>query len=275
MRKVDEKKEEENRQILMKARKEQTLVSLREKFVSIHPHLRIEESNTEQIENVNTPKQEVADCIYEVAGDCIKLYGKASLEYLDRTLPQGIRRIVLSYIEFDCFLPYLQRLKTKLPDVRMLEFFYNDINNLNQINALDFIGMEIHELIISPEGNPITSFAFFTDYVIFRLRHLKLEFFNGKSVPEVPEAPYFLFNHPKDVSADYLDYCTDPIPDPYPKQLREANRITQRAVGNAVRKQTRDKWFYEVWDEVFSEAVKDNLKEMQDSDNFTDKYLSQ
>ena len=275
MKKVDEKKEEENKQTLMKARRQQTLVSLRKKFFSSHPHLRTDESSLEQIENVDTPNQEVADCIYEVVGDCIKLYGNGSLEYLDRTLPNGIKRVVLSYIEFDCFLPYLQRLKTKLPDVRMLEFFYNDINNLNQINALDFIGMEIHELIISPEGNPITSFNFFTDYVVFRLRRLKLRLFNGKSVPEVQEAPYFLLNHPEDNSADYLDYCTDLITDSYPKQLREANRITQQAVGNAVRKRTRDKWFYEVWDEVFSEAVKDNLKEMRDSNKFTDKYLSQ
>lgn len=275
MKKVDEKKEEENRQVLMKARKQQTLVSLREKFFSIHPHLRTDDPSMEHTDDANTSKQEVADCIYEVIGDCIQLYGRASLEYLDRALPHGIRKIVLSYIEFDCFLPYLQRLKTKLPDVRTLEFFCNDINNLNQTNALDFIGMEIHELNISPEGNPISSFTFFTDYVIFRLKRLKLKSFNGKSVTEVQEAPCFLFNHTEENSADYLDYCTDFISDPYPRQLREANRITQQAVGNAVMKRTRDKWFYEVWDEVFSEAVTDNLKEMRDSDRFTDKYLSQ
>ena len=227
------------------------------------------------------PNQEVADCIYEIVGDSIRFYGEASLEYFDKTHPQGIREVILSFIDFELFLPYIQRLKTKLPDVKKIQFEYSNIDNLNQINALDFIGLELEELNISPKGNPIISFNFFRNYTEFRLQHLKLKILNNVIVSESHPAPLFLFTTPtcceipvNPGGLEYLDYCTGNISESYPKQLKEANKITKQSVTNAIKNKNRDEWFYDLWSEIFIECIRDNLREMQDLDRFASDYLS-
>ena len=42
LKKVEAKRDEENRQVLMKERRTQTLVVLRESFLNQHPHLKLE-----------------------------------------------------------------------------------------------------------------------------------------------------------------------------------------------------------------------------------------
>ena len=49
LKKLEARKDEENRQVLMKARREQTLISLKEKFFSLHPQLRLEDPSFEQV----------------------------------------------------------------------------------------------------------------------------------------------------------------------------------------------------------------------------------
>ena len=49
LKKLEARKDEENRQVLMKARRQQTLVSLEEKFFSLHPQLRVDDSSYEQV----------------------------------------------------------------------------------------------------------------------------------------------------------------------------------------------------------------------------------
>ena len=182
-------------------------------------------------------------------------------------------------------------MKTKLPDVKNIEFYYNNITSLNQINALEFIGLELNELNISPQGNPVTSFHFFRDYVKFRLQHLKLKVLNQEVISGAHCPPLFLLQthtYPINPSTNkeygtqensnslgYLNYCTEKIPETYPKQLREANRITQQVLTNAVRNKNRDEWFLELWPKIFSEAIQENLKEMRDLESFTNNHLPQ
>ena len=62
LKKIEAKKDEENRQVLMKARRQQTLVYLKEKFFSLHPQLRLHNSSSEQV------------CIHSICIilDCVK-----------------------------------------------------------------------------------------------------------------------------------------------------------------------------------------------------------
>ena len=207
---------------------------------------------------------------------------------MDKTHPQGIREFILSFIDFEYFLPYIHRLKTKLPDVKKIEFEYCNISNLNQINALNFIGLELDELNISPTGNPITLFHFFRNYVEFRLQHLKLKVLNQVVVCDSDSVPLFLLKTPISPSVNkeciiqensnglgFLNYCTENISESYPKQLKEANKITKQVVTNSIKNKNRDEWFHDLWPELFREAIQDNLKEMLDLDSFANNYLSQ
>ena len=207
------------------------------------------------------------------------------MEYLEKGQHHGIETITFSYIDFDHLIPYFTKFKAKLPDVDRIEFYFDNINSFNQINAMQYININIKDLVISEEGNPITTSHIFKTYVAFRLRNLKLETLNNDPITESDSHPSFLLNenmqelkgvkNEESSNVTYLDYCTEILPESYPKQLRDANRISNQVIENASKRNCRDSWFNALWSQSFSEAILRNLKEMENMEDFTSKHLFQ
>lgn len=65
--------------------------------------------------------------------------------------------------------------------LQTLSFSSTNIASLHQLNALSAL-RRLDNLIITPEGNPVTQFALWRSYVLFRLAHFALKKINDVEV---------------------------------------------------------------------------------------------
>lgn len=108
------------------------------------------------------------DFLIELDADQLSVYGPQSLKFLDRpwNRQRALRAMTVqfNFVSFDDLVPFLPRFRQTFPNVENFEFVETDIRSMGQLNALALF-QGITSLVISSEGNPITSRGLWSDNV--------------------------------------------------------------------------------------------------------------
>ncbi|XP_033107999.1 leucine-rich repeat-containing protein 49-like isoform X2 [Anneissia japonica] len=132
----------------------------------------------------NTPENEVCH-LAELDGDTLHLYGPGSLDSLEKNwgiqAAGAVTNVSFMFIEFDKVVKHLHKLRVRFPNVSNVTFGECNICNLQQLNALTSL-KRLDSLSISKQGNPITTFSLWKQYLIYRLSHFHLKKINDEEV---------------------------------------------------------------------------------------------
>jgi leucine-rich repeat-containing protein 49 len=92
-----------------------------------------------------------------------------------------ITTIAFHFVYFNSVAESLYKIRGKFPGVVNLIFQHNDIQSLQQLNALSCL-RRLDSLTIHSDGNPVTELSLWKPYVLFRLSHLGLRKINNVEV---------------------------------------------------------------------------------------------
>ncbi|XP_013403686.1 leucine-rich repeat-containing protein 49 isoform X2 [Lingula anatina] len=121
----------------------------------------------------------------ELEGDTLSLYGVGSLEALDRNwgiqAAGNITTIAFQFMDFTELVKHLGKIRARFPSVQTLIFQATNIESFHQLNALSSV-RRLDNLVIDPEGNPVTQLSLWKLYTVFRLAHFSLKKINNVEV---------------------------------------------------------------------------------------------
>ncbi|XP_030832513.1 leucine-rich repeat-containing protein 49 isoform X3 [Strongylocentrotus purpuratus] len=130
----------------------------------------------------------------ELDGDTLHLYGSGSLDALDKNwgvqAAGSISTVSIKFVDFNKVARHLQKIRLRFPNVSNVNFGECNISNLVQLNALASL-RRLDTLTISKQGNPITSFVLWKQYLLFRLAHLNIKKINGQPTDQHGAEKYF------------------------------------------------------------------------------------
>jgi len=121
----------------------------------------------------------------ELDNDTLSLYGPRSLDAMDKNWGEksgtnSVETISFKFINFPDIVPRLKTLNDRFPAVQTLRFEATNITSLNEINALALMRRMSH--IHIGDGNPITDSLFWKEYVVFKMKPLKLSTINDEQI---------------------------------------------------------------------------------------------
>ncbi|XP_066274382.1 leucine-rich repeat-containing protein 49-like isoform X3 [Branchiostoma lanceolatum] len=121
----------------------------------------------------------------ELEGEVLHLYGAGALDSLDRNwgiqAAGSVTSVSFHFIDFDYISRQLHKIRNRFPNVQTLIFNETNIRNLQQFNTLASL-RRLDNLNVVPEGNPVTQFTLWKQYVLFRLAHFSLRKINDTEV---------------------------------------------------------------------------------------------
>ncbi|XP_072050713.1 leucine-rich repeat-containing protein 49-like isoform X2 [Amphiura filiformis] len=121
----------------------------------------------------------------ELEGDTLHLYGPGSLESLDKSwgvqAAGSVTTVSFKFIGFDEISKHLHKIRIRFPNVSTVQLGECNLCSLQQLNALSVL-RRLENLSIATEGNPITSFSLWKQYLLFRLSHLNIKKINDEQV---------------------------------------------------------------------------------------------
>ncbi|XP_078591389.1 leucine-rich repeat-containing protein 49-like isoform X3 [Branchiostoma floridae x Branchiostoma japonicum] len=121
----------------------------------------------------------------ELEGEVLHLYGAGALDSLDRNwgiqAAGSVTAVSFHFIDFDHISRQLHKIRNRFPNVQTLIFNETNISNLQQFNTLASL-RRLDNLTLVPEGNPVTQFTLWKQYVLFRLAHFSLRKINDTEV---------------------------------------------------------------------------------------------
>ncbi|XP_063955816.1 leucine-rich repeat-containing protein 49-like isoform X13 [Lytechinus pictus] len=130
----------------------------------------------------------------ELEGDTLHLYGPGSLDALDKNwgvqAAGSITTVSIKFVDFNKVAKHLQKIRLRFPNVSNVNFGECNISNLVQLNALASL-RRLESLTISKQGNPITNYVLWKQYLLFRLAHLNIKKINGQPTDQYSAENYF------------------------------------------------------------------------------------